>query len=231
MGELNILSGGAPKLGVSKCAADFEAASGHAVAIRFATAPVLRAEVEGGASDADVIIAPEPLFVDFQRDGRIEADIRARVGGIKTAVVMRDGAVIPDLSGVAAFTAALLAAPALVYNQASSGQYIERMLAGLGIADAVVDKTIRTPTGAAVIETIAGDAPDGAIGFGQMTEIRRLAGLGVTLAGPLPEELANTTVFFAGVSVEARSADTARAFVDYLASPDARRSLTDLGIE
>jgi molybdate transport system substrate-binding protein len=231
MSDIRILSGGAPKLGVSKCAEDFKAAAGHSIDIRFATAPVLRAEVEGGASDADVIIAPEPLFEDFQRDGRIVPDIRVRVGGIKTAVVMRVGADLPDLSGVEAFKAALLAAPALVYNQASSGQYIERMLAGLGIAEAVADKSIRTPTGAAVIETIARDAPVGAIGFGQMTEIRRLAGLGVMLAGPLPDELSNTTTFVAGVSANARSADTAREFADYLASPAARRSLVELGIE
>ena len=231
MSEIRVLSGGAPKLGVSKCAEDFEAATGHTIELRFATAPVLRAEVEGGASDADAIIAPEPVFADFQRDGRVVADLRVRVGGIKTAVVMRDGARCPDLSGVEAFKSALLAAPAVVYNQASSGQYIERMIVGLGIAEALAGKTIRTPTGAAVVETIAETAPDGAIGFGQMTEIRRLAGLGVTLAGPLPEDLANTTTFVAGVSSQARSADAARAFVDYLASPAARRSLVELGIE
>jgi len=231
MSDLRVLSGGAPKLGVSKCAEDFEMATGHTIEIRSATAPVLRAEVEGGDSDADVIVAPEPVFADFQRDGRVAADIRVRVGGIKTAVVMRDGADIPDLSGVEAFKAALLAAPALVYNQASSGQYIERMLTGLDVAEAVADKTIRTPTGAAVIEAIAGDTPDGAIGFGQMTEIRRLAGLGVALAGPLPKELSNTTTFIAGVSADAQSAEAARAFVDYLATPPARRSLTELGIE
>jgi len=231
MSDIRVLSGGAPKLGVTKCAEDFEAATGHTIGMEFATAPVLRADVESGASDADVIVAPEPVFADFQREGRVAADIRVRVGGIKTAVVMRAGADIPDISNVEAFRQALLAAPALVYNQASSGQYIERMLAGLGIAEAVADKTIRTPTGAAVIETIAGDAPVGAIGFGQMTEIRRLAGLGATLAGLLPEELSNTTTFIAGVSAGAQSAEAARAFVDYLASPSARRSLTELGIE
>ena len=231
MSDIRVLSGGAPKQGVGKCAEDFEAATGHTIELRFATAPVLRAEVEGGAGEADVIVAPEPVFADFQRDGRVVADLRVRVGGIKTAVVMRDGAERPDLSGVEAFKSALLAAPAVVYNQASSGQYVERMIAGLGIAEALAGKTIRTPTGEAVIETIAETAPDGAIGFGQMTEIRRLAGLGVMLAGPLPDDLANTTTFVAGVSARARSADAARAFVDYLASPAARRSLAELGIE
>ncbi len=231
MSDIRVLSGGAPKLGVTKCAEDFEAATEHTISLEFATAPVLRAEVEGGTSDADVIVAPEPVFGDFQRDGRVAADIRVRVGGIKTAIVMRDGVEIPDLTHVEAFKRALLAAPALVYNQASSGQYIERMLTELGIAEAVADKTIRTPTGAAVIETIAGDAPDGAIGFGQMTEIRRLAGLGATLAGLLPEELSNTTTFIAGMSAGAQSAEAARAFVGYLATSPARRSLTALGIE
>lgn len=231
MADITVLSGGAPKLGVGRCAEDFEKATGHRVALPFATAPVLRAEVEGGNCDADAIVAPEPVFADFARDGRVVADIEVRVGGIKAGVVMRQGSVVPDLSTVDCFKQAMLAAPVLIYNQASSGLYIERLMAELGIADALAGRTIRTPTGAAVMEAVAGDAPDGAIGFGQTTEIRRLAHLGVMLAAPLPAAIANTTVFIAGVSAEAGSPDAARAFVDYLATPEARQVLVDMGIE
>ena len=58
--HIQVLSAGAPKGGVAACAAAFSRDTAHEVVYRFATAPVLRAQVEKGEAEADIVIAPVP---------------------------------------------------------------------------------------------------------------------------------------------------------------------------
>ena len=66
--HVQVLSAGAPKGGVSKCAEVFSRETAHRVAYRFATAPVLRAQVEAGEAEADVVVAPVPSMQAFEND-------------------------------------------------------------------------------------------------------------------------------------------------------------------
>ena len=49
--------------------------------------------------------------------------------------------------------------------------------------------------------------------------------------GPVPAELQSYMVLTAGVSSSAKDAAAARAFVDFLRSPDARAVMKDKGME
>ena len=57
MSLIRVLSAGAPKGGVALTAEAFEAKTGHRFEITFATAPVITTAVEGGETDADVVVA------------------------------------------------------------------------------------------------------------------------------------------------------------------------------
>ena len=48
---------------------------------------------------------------------------------------------------------------------------------------------------------------------------------------PLPPEVQKVSVFSAGVSVNSRDVDAARAVIGFLASPEAARSITNSGLE
>ena len=65
--------------------------------------------------------------------------------------------------------------------------------------------------------------------------VRKLLSIvpGVELVGPLPAELQNTTdfVFWAGVGVSTKEAETAAAFIKYLLAPDAARAIKAKGME
>jgi molybdate transport system substrate-binding protein len=144
---------------------------------------------------------------------------------------VRAGAPAPDLSSVEAFTAALKAAQSLVYNEASSGQYIAQLMDRLGLTQELAAKTLRLPTGAAVMRHLAGSAVEREIGFGQLTEIRLHLDLGLELVGPLPEAIGKTTTYGAGLLAAAKSREPAKALIAFMASPEGRRIFVETGVE
>jgi molybdate transport system substrate-binding protein len=228
--SLRILSAGAPKTGVRLCAEAFSRQTGSDFELEFATAPVIKQSMEEGTADADVLVAPASVMDELLAGGSVDSGSVAELGSVTAGVVVRNGAEEPDLSSVEAFTHALLAADKLIFNQASSGQYIEKMLAGLGIAEQVATKTVRTRTGAAVMEHLAADTHPRAIGFGQITEIRLKEGLGVHLVGPLPGAIGKVTVYRAAIPARSRAPELGNALVSFMVSAEGKRLFVSSGV-
>ena len=65
MGLIKVLSAGAPKGGVALTAEAFQGKTGHRLIITFATAPKIKAAVESGEADADVVVATAPTVAGF----------------------------------------------------------------------------------------------------------------------------------------------------------------------
>ncbi len=228
--HIQVLSAGAPKGGVSNCAEYFSRDTAHEVAYRFATAPVLRAMVEKGEAEADIVVAPVPSMQTFEKDGRIVAGTLVVIGSVQAGVAVRDGVPNPDISTPDAFRAAVLGAKSLVCNEASSGIYIIELMERLGIAREAAAKMTRLPSGSAVLQHLAeSDAVD-EIGFGQIPEIRRFDGKGVKLVGPLPREIGKVTTYAAGVLSRALAPEAAAAFVRFLATAAAKRIFVENGV-
>ena len=229
--EIRVLSAGAVKRGVGTLAEAFGRDTGVAVTVTFATAPVLKGKVEDGTAEADVFIAPAPAMKAFEEKGLVVAGTSAVIGGVKAAVVVREGAPAPDLSTAETLKNAILDADSLVYNRASSGLYIEELMARLGVAEEVAAKTTRVATGAEVMKHLAVSEALDEIGFGQIPEIRVYRDQGVTLVGPLPEEIGKTTTYAAGLSATARAPEPAQAFIDSMATPAAKATFRATGVE
>ena len=234
---LNVLSAGAPKSAVSRCAEAFTEKTGIAVAVEFATAPVLRETIAGGMAAADVVIAPIAVVQAFEDAGHTVAGSGSVIGSVKAAVVIRNGAIEPDLSCAESLTKAMLDADALVYNVASSGQYIARMIDSLGIAEEVAAKTTRTKTGAGVMEHLHGSELNNEIGFAQATEIQVQIdkGLNVKLLGTLPKDLENVTTYRSAIlsaaSHNARRNADAGDFLAFMASQPGQRICRQTGLD
>ena len=85
-------------------------------------------------------------------------------------------------------------------------------------------KTILVP-GAQAAEVVArGDAE---LGVAQASEIVPVTG--AQLVGPLPGELASTTVFSAGIGAGSKSPEAAKALVKFLTGPEAVSRFKDKG--
>lgn len=227
--SIRILSAGAPKQGVRLCAEAHETRTGQAFEIEFATAPVICERVHGGAT-VDLIVAPIATLMEFINAGHIVEGSLKQLGDIEAGVAVPNGTPSPDLSSVDTLRDALLAADRVIYNRASSGQYIETMIERLGIAREISRKTIRTDNGAQTMQRLADDTSGYAIGFGQITEIKLRQDLGIRLVGPLPAEIGKRTPYAVGIQQLGAEFAAAKSLLDFYGSDEARKILIHSGL-
>jgi molybdate transport system substrate-binding protein len=227
--SIRILSAGAPKQGVRLCAQAHETRTGQAFEIEFATAPVICERVYGGAT-ADLIVAPVAALIEFIDAGHIVEGSWKQLGDIEAGVAAPIGTPKPDVSSIDTLRDALLAADRIIYNRASSGQYIDTMIERLGIARQVSGKTVRTNNGAQTMQRLADDTSERAIGFGQITEIKLRQDLGIQLVGPLPAEIGKRTPYAVGIHHLSSQFAAARSLLEYYGSGEAREILINAGL-
>jgi molybdate transport system substrate-binding protein len=230
---LKVLSAGAPKTAVSRCAQAYAEKTGIDVGIEFATAPVLRESISNGTAEVEVVIAPVATVEAFESAGHTVPGSGTVIGSVKAAVTVRNGAVEPDLSSAETLKQAMLDADSLVYNVASSGQYIAQMIEKLGIAEQVAAKTTRTKTGSGVMEHLDASDTQNEIGFGQATEIQVQVdkGLNVKLLGVLPKALENVTTYRSAILSDASENTAAKDFLAFMASEEGQKICRQTGLE
>jgi len=138
-----------------------------------------------------------------------------------------------DLADTAAFKHLVLGASALVYNNASSGIYAAKLMDKLGLASIIGSKIVVVKSGAAIMEYVA-EHPPAAVGLAQISEIMVLIAKGcpVRLAAPLPDEIQNSTTYFAAVMADAAAPQTAASsLVHFLTTPAAKSAFAATGID
>jgi molybdate transport system substrate-binding protein len=222
--EFSVLSGGAIEPGLHAAAAAFERDTGHVAKITYNTAPKIRTRLADGEK-WEVVIAPTPLVEEFAGKGTLTGE-RAEVGRVGIGIAVRKGAPEPDAGTPEALKRAILEADSVVFNSASSGIYLEKLLRNWGIYEQVQGRITRYPDGAAVMEhLIAGKGKE--LGFGASTEIALYKDKGLKLLAPLPAQVQNYTHYSAVSSGTA----AARQFVGYLNSAAAKDLFAAAGVD
>ena len=226
-GELRVLSAGAVEEGVLRLADRYRRDAKRAVTTQFGTSPELEARLSAGDT-ADVLIAPLAAIERAVKAGRVVPGSQTPVARVGIGVAVRTGAAHPDVATVDALRSALLRADSVVYNQASTGQYLEKLFARMGILEGLERKTTRYGNAQRVLEhVIAGSGSE--IGFGPITEIKSYEPKGLVLVAPLPAEVQNYTTYAAAVMTGA-DAEAARAFIRHLTTPAARETFAETGV-
>jgi hypothetical protein len=169
---------------------------------------------------------------EFAAHGKIVPATRALLGRSRVGVVVHKDAIVPDVSDTEAFKHALIAASAVVHNNASSGLYVATLLAKLGLTAALGSKIAVVNSGSAIMETVASRAP-GAVGLAQISEIMVMIGKGcaVKLAAPLPDAIQNITTYHAAASTASGSPESAAALARALTSDAAKPWFAATGID
>lgn len=227
--ELTILSAGAVKPGLTKVIDAFRHESNYEVRVSFATAPAILKKI-GGGEPVDLVVAPPKVLDELANTGKFPGADRITVGRIGVGVMVRDGAPLPAISTVDEFKSALINAESLVYNQASTGIYLEALFDRLGIGAALQARSSRYPDFAAVLEHVRG-GNGREIGLGATTVIIENRDKGVQFAGPLPEAIQNYTAYAATFTEEGNLNQAAQQFMRYLSSQAARTLLATAGIQ
>jgi molybdate transport system substrate-binding protein len=228
-GELTVMTSVALTSALDELKPAFEGRDKVKLAITYGIIADLRKRVLAGES-ADVIILSQPAMEELAKESKIVSGSLVSVAITEVGVAVRAGAPKPDISTVDAFKQALLAAKSIVYADpakgGASGVYFARVADRLGIADQLKGKTILVPGAQAADVVAKGEAE---LGIAQVSEIVPVAG--AKLVGPFPGEFANKLVFMGAVGSGAKSPATAKAFFQFLASPDAKAVLKSKGFE
>jgi len=227
--EILVLSAGAIEPGLLDAVELFRMQRGREVRITWATTPVIERRVAGGEK-ADVVIATRQAIDGFIGEKKVSREECVALGRVGIGMVVRDRAPAPDISSVGALKYAVLDADSVVFNRASSGLQVERILGKIGILDRIQAKTVRYGNGPAMMEhLIKGKGKE--IGFGAITEILMFRDKGLKLAAPLPEEEQHYTDYVAAPMIAAPDGEGARLFTTYLDTPEARGLFAARGIE
>jgi molybdate transport system substrate-binding protein len=226
--DVKVLTSVALKSVLDEVAPAFERTTGNKVTIGYDLAAEQKKRVLAGET-ADVIILTQGMMDDLQKQNKLAGGL-VKVAGTPVAVAARAGAPKPDISTADALKKTLLAARSIVYADPAkgglSGIAFARALDRLGIAEQMKPKTILVP-GAQSGELVAkGEAE---LGVGQASELVPVAG--VQLVGPLPGELASTTLFVGAVGQESKAAGAAKAFIDFLTGTQAAPRFEAMGFQ
>ena len=227
--DVKVLSAGAVEPGLQRAAAQFKRASGNEIKIQFNTAPQLAKRMAEGEV-ADILIAPPAVLDEQAKNGKISTQGRLTLGRVGAGVVVRSDAPSPEIATTDALKRVMLTADSIVYNTASSGLYLEKLFQRIGIAEQIKAKTTRYPNGKDVMDHII-KGRGNELGFGAITEIKLFEPKGLKLVGPLPPDIQNYTSYGAALINNAPSADAAKAFLTYLATPEAKQIFAAAGIE
>ena len=215
--EIRVLASNGIKAAIEELKPQLEQASGSTLSIDFNTAATLRDRIEKGEA-FDVAIITPAIVDDLAKKGRIVAGSRIDLAKVGMGVAIKEGAPAPDIGTVDAFKRTLLAAKSVAYIDpkagGSSGIYFDKLLDRLGIADQVRPKA-KLKAGGYVAELVANGEAE--IAIHQISEIVPVKG--VTLAGPLPAEIQNSTVYAGGIGAAAKDGAAAKALLAFLAGP------------
>jgi len=225
--EIKVLSAGAVSPGMVKVIDAFRRQTGYDVKVTFATAPAILKHI-GSAEVPNVLVGPPAVLDEWVKGAKADPN-HCVIGRIGVGVMVRAGAPLPKIATTDEFKQSLLSAQSVVYNQASTGIYLEKLFDRLGIGDQVKAKTTRYPDAAAVLGHIS-KGTFNEIGLGATTVILEDESKGLKFVGPLPAEIQNYTTYAATVITDRASA-TARAFLDYMTTVTARNIFAGAGIE
>ena len=229
--DLNILSAGASKGLVESLQAEFAAETGVGIHGTFRAVGAIK-EMALAGEPCDVIILTGAMIDELARFGRVLSESVAPLGRVRTAIAVRDGDLLPDISSRDALRKLVLASAAIYLpdaERATAGIHFVKVLHALGVYETIEPRLRSYPNGAMAMRELAQSTESPTIGCTQITEIKYTRG--VTLVGPLPAEFELATTYAVGVYFKANQPELARRFAQLLSGKTARELRLTGGFE
>jgi molybdate transport system substrate-binding protein len=223
--EITVLGGMGVVSGLHDLAPAFEKMTGNKVIVRFEQNNDLNKLIESGVA-ADIAALQPQQIDEFIKAGKMVAGTKTNFTQAGVGVAVKKGSPRPDISTVAAFKAAMLNAKSIGYSRGGSGLISANVMEKLGIAEQLKART-KFIDGIPVAEIVAKGEVE--IGLQQINVI--LPVKGADYIGPLPKELQETVKFAAAALPQSKQPEVAKAFLKFIASPEAAGLLRKSGME
>lgn len=223
--EITIFTSMGSLSGVTDLAAAYEKASGHKVVVATRIGPALPKALETN-EPGDLIANFTPAFAKLEKQGKVVSGSAVQFARAGVGVAVKKGAPKPDIGTVEAFKQAMLKAKSIGYSKTGSGLIAERALQTLGIFDQVKDRVKyleRIPVAAFIAK--------GEVEIGMQQSNAIVVVPGAEYVGPLPGNLQEYLYFSVGVLTISKQPDAARAFIKFMASPEAALHLRKSAME
>jgi len=226
MATVTVFTSNGQRTVMAELAPRFERATGHKLVASYDPGQIMMRRIDAGET-ADVVILGGSALADLAQKGRIVSGSERPHSSCGIGVAVAAGLPRPDIGSVDAFKRALLAAQSIAYTiEGASGIHFSGLIERLGIAAAVQAKAVRQPGGLVGELVAVGKAT---LAIQQIPEL--MAVPGIQYVGPLPPELQKITASTAGLLAGSKEPAAARAFLDFLFSPESRQDLKAKGHE
>jgi molybdate transport system substrate-binding protein len=219
--EINVMLTDALGTSFNELAPKFARANGHTIYEVHGPSGGLVRRLNAG-EPTDVIFINDSGIDDLIKQGKLQPG-RTDLTRTGIGIAVRKGAPTPDVSTPEALKRALLDARSIGYTNPAGGGLtaapIIAMIEKFGIAAQLAPKTKLAaggPTGRVSTLVANGEAE---IGMQMVSEL--LSNPELEVIGMLPPELQLITVYSAGITINAKEPDAARALVRFLATPEA----------
>jgi molybdate transport system substrate-binding protein len=227
--EIKVLNANALTIAMKELAADFTKETGNPVSFVGVSPGLVEQRIKAGEVYDLVITATESAQA-FEKDGKWRAGTRHPLARVGIGLAVRDGVKL-DLATVESTRKALLDAKTITHSDSSggglSGANAQKVLANLGLTDAVKAKT-----------KLSGNLADGQaligkgeidIGIFNLSEIPRAPG--VARAGPVPAAVQVYINYDSAVPVTNAAPEAALALLAYFRRPASRPVWDKAGLE
>ena len=229
--EIQVVSSGGFAEAYKALAPIFEKASGHTLVSGWgpsmgATKNAIPNRLARGES-IDVVIMVGSALDTLVQQGKLAADSRVVLARSRIGMVVRAGAAKPDIRTVEQLKRALREARSIAYSDSASGVYLATVLfPKLGLSEELKGKARMIPAEPVGQVVARGEAE---IGFQQVSELAHIQG--IELAGLLPDEVQEITLFSAAVVTGAAHSQAGIDLIRFLASPESADIIETTGLE
>lgn len=228
---VRILTTGILKGAFKPIAAEFERQTGHAVTMSWGPSSGSSPEsslvrVRSGEA-LDVLLMVDAGMDTLVRSGHFVPLHRRNVAVSRIGVAVKAGQPRPDIATTESFRQALVAARSVGYSEGASGAYFSQVVVPrLGLAEVMAAK------GHVVLgrRFVGEDVADGVVELGVQQISELYLAHGITVVGPLPDELQRPSVVSAAVSAQAAAPAAGLQFLEFLDTPFARKAIRDSGL-
>lgn len=223
-----VLSAGAVEYVIRQLARSHEKSGGAPVDFTFRTiAGVQKLLAEGHR--ADIVIGTTAAIAEMERVGAIVPGTRLDIGSTETGICVRQGAPVPDISTREKLRDLLAGARAVAYSNpavgGSSGVYLVKLMAELGILADVERKSVLCKNGEDIVRAVASGEAD--VGSTFVSEFPLAEG--ITSAGAIPAAFGNATSYAGALHASGSRSEAARSFLAALRAPENRAIWTSGG--